>query len=136
MNNTAPAMTIGQVARHAGLRASAIRFYEKVGLLPQPIRTSGQRRYGNKVLERLAVLEFAKQCGFTLTEIRQLFNGPLNQTGVSVRWQTLARKKVVELDTMVERISVMKGLLERALACRCVDVEECGRRILKREADR
>jgi len=67
-------MTIGQVAKASGLSASAIRFYEKEGLLPPPVRASGQRRYDRRVLERLAVLEFAKECGFALKEVRTLLN--------------------------------------------------------------
>jgi MerR family transcriptional regulator, redox-sensitive transcriptional activator SoxR len=59
-------MTIGEVAKKAGLRASAIRYYEKAGLLPKPVRTGGQRRYEGGILARLAVLERAKDCGFTL----------------------------------------------------------------------
>lgn len=63
-------MTIGQVARKTGLRASAIRFYEKSGLLPRPDRAGGQRRCDDLILDRLALLDFAKKSGFTLDEIR------------------------------------------------------------------
>lgn len=123
-------MTIGQVAARAGLRASAIRFYERAGLLPKATRASGQRRYDGKILERLALLEFAKQCGFTLTEIRQLFHGFRDNTALSGRMQALAARKLQELDALAVRISVMKGMLARAQRCRCIDLEECGRRIL------
>jgi DNA-binding transcriptional MerR regulator len=58
-----------------GPRASAIRFYEKAGLIPKPLRSGGQRRYDRTILDRLAVLEFAIECGFTLAEARQLFSG-------------------------------------------------------------
>ena len=123
-------MTIGEVAKQAGLRASAIRFYEKSGLLPKPVRSGGQRRYERGILERLAVLERAKDCGFTLEEVRTLFNGFRGEVPLSKRWQSLARKKIAELDALTERIGVMRGLLERAERCRCLDFEECGRRIL------
>ncbi|MBV8071657.1 MAG: MerR family transcriptional regulator [Acidobacteriaceae bacterium] len=66
-------MTIGWVAKESGLAASTIRFYEKAGVLPKPSRVGGRRQYASSVLERLAVVERAKACGFTLTEIRQLF---------------------------------------------------------------
>ena len=68
-------MTIGQVAKEAGLAASAIRFYEQAGVLPRPIRVGGRRHYDSSVLERLAVLERAKACGFTLAEARELLFG-------------------------------------------------------------
>lgn len=129
-------MTIGEVAKQGGLRASAIRFYEKSGLLPKPIRSGGQRRYDSAVLERLAVLERAKDCGFTLDEVRMLFNGFRADVPLSKRWQDLARKKIVELDELTQRIAAMRGLLERAQGCRCIDFQECGRRILEGAAKR
>jgi MerR family redox-sensitive transcriptional activator SoxR len=124
-------MTIGEVAKQGGLRASAIRFYEKSGLLPKPIRAGGQRRYDSTILERLAVLERAKDCGFTLEEVRMLFDGFRGDVPLSKRWQDLASRKIAELDALTERIAVMKELLEHAQRCRCMDFQECGRRILE-----
>lgn len=122
-------MTIGEVAKRAGLRASAIRFYEREGLLPKPVRAGGQRRYDPSVLARLAVLERAKNAGFTLAEVRQFFG---DEGRPSERWQRIARKKIAELDLMSARIAVMRDLLERR--CGCADLEECGRRLLDAKA--
>jgi MerR family redox-sensitive transcriptional activator SoxR len=119
-------MTIGEVAKKAGLRASAIRYYEKAGLLPKPVRSGGQRRYDSSILARLAVLERAKDCGFTLYEARQLFN---DQGRPAERWQRLAPKKIAELDALIQRATAMKELLERR--CQCTDLEECGRKMLQ-----
>ena len=125
-------MTIGEVARHAGLRASAIRFYEKAGLLPKAARGGGQRRYDERILPRLALLNWAKECGFTLREIRELF-GKAGESPLSQRMQKLCREKIEELDILSRRITLMRDLLERAQRCRCIDVEECGGKILKRQ---
>ena len=122
-------MTIGEVAKQAGLRASAIRYYEKAGLLPQPARSGGQRRYDDRILRRLAVLERAKSCGFTLEEVRQFFS---DRGRPSESWQRIARKKMAELDELIQKIAVMRELLERR--CQCADLEECGRRILHGKA--
>ena len=119
-------MTIGEVAKRTGLRASAIRFYERAGLLPKPLRTSGRRRYNAAILDRMAVLEHAKACGFTLTEIGILFN---DQGRHSMKWRRLAEKKVAELDATLERITAMKDLLSRS--CECATADECGRCIRK-----
>jgi DNA-binding transcriptional MerR regulator len=73
------AMTIGEVARASGLLTSAIRYYEQVGLIAQPARAGGQRRYDRRVLERLAVVAFAKTCGFTLPEVRTLLTSVCRQ---------------------------------------------------------
>ncbi len=115
-------MTIGEVAKRTGLRASAIRFYERAGLLPPPVRASGQRRYDAAILDRLAVLERSKGCGFTLAEIGVLFR---DEGSHSAKWQRLAARKIAELDAALERIAAMKKLLQRN--CACVTAAECGR---------
>jgi len=124
-------MTIGEIAKQAGLNASAIRFYEKAGLLPKATRSGGQRRYDDSILPRLALLEWAKGCGFTLDEIRELF-GKAGESPLSQRMQKLCIKKIEELEALDQRITLMRGLLERAQKCQCIDVQECGRRILSR----
>ncbi len=68
-------LTIGEVARRAGVRTSALRYYEEVGVLPPPERKSGQRRYDETVLARLAVVRLAQELGFTVAEIRALGRG-------------------------------------------------------------
>src|SRR6267378_8375728 len=68
-------LAISDVARVFGLRTSAIRYYEQIGILPPPIRKNGQRRYDNSALFRLAVVQRAQESGFTLDEIRELFFG-------------------------------------------------------------
>lgn len=121
-------MTIGEVARRSNLPASTIRFYELARVLPKPRRFAGRRHYDTSVLERLAVVERAKACGFSLAEIRQLFYGFREGAPPSERWQILARRKIIELDEMARKIAATKELLERS--CTCKDLAECGRRIL------
>jgi MerR family redox-sensitive transcriptional activator SoxR len=121
-------MMIGEVARKSGLAASAIRYYEQAGLLPKPVRMGGRRQYDPSILERLAVLERAKDCGFTLAEARKLFYGFREGTPPSERWQTLARRKIAELEELSRKIEAKKTMLRRSCACR--DLGECGRRIL------
>jgi MerR family redox-sensitive transcriptional activator SoxR len=76
-------LSIGEVARQVGIRASAIRYYEQAGLLPAPRRRSGQRRYDPDIIDRLALIEFAQQAGFTIGEIRTLFEGFEQETPMS-----------------------------------------------------
>jgi len=122
-------LTIGEVARRSGLRDSAIRYYERAGILPTPMRLSGQRRYTEAVLGRLAVLRRAKDCGLTLEEAKGLFE---DSGRPSERWQRIAKKKIAELDAMMGRIEQMRDLLQRR--CECADLDECGRRIISRNA--
>jgi DNA-binding transcriptional MerR regulator len=121
-----PLLTIGEVAKMAGLRASAVRFYEKKGLLPKPLRSGGQRRYDPSVLGRLAVLQRARDCGFTLEEALTLFN---DCGRPAERWQRVASKKMAELDALLERVATMRDLLQRR--CECADLDECGRKIVE-----
>jgi DNA-binding transcriptional MerR regulator len=120
-------MTIGQVAKSSGFAASTIRYYERAGVLPRPIRIGGRRNYDPSVLERLAVVERAKACGFSLAEARQLFYGFAEGAPPSARWQTLAKRKIAELDELMRNIAATRALLEQR--CSCKDLAECGRRI-------
>ena len=127
-----PQLTISAVARQVGLQASAIRYYERIGLLPPAQRMSGQRRYDSTALYRLAIIQRARQLGFTLDEIRQLFFGFRNVTRASERWQTLSRKKLAELDGLMDGIKTVRRLLKMlAQNCRCDTLEQCGKRMFR-----
>ena len=123
-------MSIGEVARRAGLQASAIRYYEKIGLLPKTQRISGQRRYETNVLNYLAVIDVARQAGFRMDEMRQLFHGFGRGIPAFHRWQVLARRKITEMDELIARAKKMKRLLQKADRCKCLDLEDCGKTFL------
>ena len=130
-------MTIGEVARGACLRASAIRYYEKIGLLPKTQRIRGQRRYEPGVLSYLAVIDVAKRAGFRVDEMRQLFHGFGRGISAFHRWQVLAQRKITEMDDLIARAKKMKRLLEKADRCKCLDLEDCGKAFLaQREGQR
>src|SRR5260370_30357770 len=93
-------LAIGEVARRAGLKPSALRFYERLGLLPVPARASGRRRYDESALLRLRVIGFARECGFSLQEIGQLFSG----RPYSARLPQLATRQLDELEQAVQRL--------------------------------
>jgi MerR family redox-sensitive transcriptional activator SoxR len=121
-------LTISQVARQVRLRPSAIRYYERIGLLPRAERLSGQRRYDPAVLYRLAIIQRARQLGFTLTEIRHLFFGFRDLTRASERWRTLSQRKLAELDHLMDGIKAVRGVLKRLMTkCRCDTLDQCGK---------
>src|SRR5215472_19010725 len=111
------AFTISQIANQMGLRPSTIRYYEHIGILPPAQRVGGQRRYDVTALHRLVVIQRARQTGFTLTEIKQLFFGFCAGTPPSVRWQKLKKRTIVELDAMFKHIQTMRDLLEQQGKC-------------------
>jgi MerR family redox-sensitive transcriptional activator SoxR len=126
-------LTISEVARQAGLKPSAIRYYEELGILPPPQRISGQRRYDETGLYRLAVVQRARQAGFALDEIRTLFFGFQNGTRAEMRWRKLADRKLMELDALAEQIISMQDLLKRMKAkCHCKTLDQCGKAILEK----
>lgn len=118
-------LTIGQVAREAGLRASAIRYYESIDLLPAPVRIGGQRRYDAAILERLAFIGAARNLGFSLDEIRALLGGGETDTPLAARWQGLARRKLGEIDRVLAEATLIQQALRNGLDCGCVDLASC-----------
>jgi len=125
-------LTISQVARQVRLRPSAIRYYEQIGLLPPAERLSGQRRYDPTVLYRLAIIQRARQLGFTLGEIRHLFFGFRDITRPSERWRTLSQRKLAELDDLMDGIKAVRGVLRRLRTkCRCETLDQCGKRMFR-----
>jgi MerR family redox-sensitive transcriptional activator SoxR len=127
-----PQLTISQVARQIRLRPSAIRYYERIGLLPPAHRLSGQRRYDPRVLYRLAIIQRARQLGFTLTEIRYLFFGFRDVIRASERWRTLSQRKLAELEHLMDGTNAVRGLLKRLMTkCRCDTLDQCGERIFR-----
>ena len=127
-----PQLSISEVARQVGLRSSAIRYYEQMGILPPVVRISGQRRYDKTVLYRLAVVQRARQAGFALDEIRTVFFGFQDGTRAEARGRKLAGDKLEELNAIVDQIKSMQTLLKRMKAkCHCKTLEVCGKAILE-----
>lgn len=124
-------LTISEVARQAGVRASAIRYYESMGLLPPPQRVSGQRRYNSDILRRLAFIQTAQSVGFSIAEMQLLLHELDGGAPLSTRWQTLAQQKLTEVNALLQRAQSMKRMLEKGLDCNCSDLEQCIDCVLK-----
>ncbi len=129
-------MAISDVARQFGLRTSAIRYYEQIGILPVAMRKNGQRRYDQSALFRLAVVQRARETGFTLEEIRELFFGFPRGTPPPKRWHKLSQRKMAEIREKIDRLKLMERLLDHVKECRCNVLDECGRRIFREGADK
>jgi MerR family redox-sensitive transcriptional activator SoxR len=127
-------MSIGEVARRAGLRTSAIRYYEKLGLLPKPPRAGGRRRYDERVLERLAMVRFAKHVGFTIVEAKLLLDGVEGRPPTE-RWKKLAREKAAQVDEFIAQAGAVRKMLQETLDHKCPKLVERGRALPSRRAD-
>jgi MerR family transcriptional regulator, redox-sensitive transcriptional activator SoxR len=122
-------MSIGEVARICGLAPSAIRYYEKAGLLPRAVRVSRQRRYDAHMIGRLRLLQVAREAGFSIAETRTFVSGFSATTPPAVRWRSLAQRKLVEIETRIGQLQRMQTLLTSSFHCRCLSIEDCARLI-------
>ena len=118
-------LTIGQISAASGFAASAIRYYESVGVLPTPKRRNGRRVYDEAALDLLRAIGVAKAAGFSIEELRILFRGFAKGASLSRMWKDLAQRKLVELDAMIERANAMKDVLHAGLRCDCVTPSAC-----------
>ena len=118
-------LSIGAVVRHSGKAASAIRYYEEIGLLPEPLRVSGRRRYPPEVVRTLAVIETAQRAGLTLGDIRLLLEASADNRMATDRLREVAERKLPELVALGERIELVRGWLEDAARCVCPTLDDC-----------
>jgi len=122
---SADLLLIGDVARASGKAASAIRYYERIGLIPAPERVSGRRRYPRAVLRTLAVIDTAQRAGLTLDEIRPLLAASPAGPAVSERLRLVATRKLPELRALIERAELVGRWLEAAAGCACPSLDDC-----------
>ncbi len=120
-------MTIGEVAVKTGLQTSAIRFYEKAGLLTPPFRKSGRRIYQTEVLYQLTIISVFKELGFSLEEVGLLLNELPKEKAASPHWLSLAQAKVKEMERIIVRATAVKRTLLDIMQCGCTKLEDCAR---------
>ena len=119
--------SIGAIAQKAELAPSAIRYYEKIGLLPRPARDNGRRRYDESVLLRLGLIKLAQEAGYTIAEIHALLYQFPTDTSPSAKWQALAPSKLAEIDRRISQLKDMRALVEHTMQCQCEALEDCAR---------
>ena len=120
-----PLLTIGAVAKLAGKSASAIRYYEQIGLLPEPARAAGRRRYDQAAVRTLAVIETAQRAGLALDEIKALLSAAPGDPVAVERLREVASRKLPEIVALIERSELVRGWLECAARCECPDLDQC-----------
>jgi MerR family transcriptional regulator, redox-sensitive transcriptional activator SoxR len=119
-------LTIGEVARYAGIETSAIRYYESVGLLPPPRRINGRnRRYDPSVLKRLGLIQLLRDAGFGIKELQVLFSEMNTEAPTTTHCQSLATEKITEMEALIKRTEDTKTWLAEALKRECKGIDEC-----------
>lgn len=119
-------LSIGEVAKEANVSVSAIRFYERNGLLPEAERTSGKRRFGPDTVRRLGIIGVAKQAGFSLGEARALLDSIDRGAPAHEQLQALADRKLPDVEALIDRARAMRDWLLVASTCGCESLEDCG----------
>jgi DNA-binding transcriptional MerR regulator len=115
-------LTIGELAQHTGVATSALRYWEEFGLLPAPVRVSGQRRYPQSTVGLVGEILLLRDVGFTLRELKALIAA--RSSGVD-GWRELHQRKLVELDQRIAQVQAARTAIAHALACPQEDIHEC-----------
>lgn len=113
------------MAARAGVSVSAIRFYERRGLLAAPERVGGRRRYDEAVLQRLAIIATGKRAGLSLAEIGALLAAEDDGEPAGERLRAIASRKLPEVEALIERGEAMRGWLLLAADCGCETLSAC-----------
>lgn len=107
-------LTIGALARKTGTKVQTIRYYEQIGLMPEPGRTGGgQRRYGDAELDRLAFIRHARQLGFSLDAIRELLDLSDHPDRPCEEADTIARRQLRQVEQRMARLEALRAELQR-----------------------
>ena len=107
-------LTIGSLARKTGTKVQTIRYYEQIGLMPEPGRTEGgQRRYGDDELDRLAFIRHARQLGFSLEAIRELLDLSDHPHRPCLEADAIARRQLKQVEQRLARLEALRTELQR-----------------------
>lgn len=110
-------LTIGTLAKKTGTKVQTVRYYEQIGLMPEPGRTEGgQRRYGDAELDRLAFIRHARQLGFGLEAIRELLDLSDHPDRRCDEADAIARRQLRQVQQRMARLEALKTELERMIA--------------------
>jgi MerR family transcriptional regulator, redox-sensitive transcriptional activator SoxR len=123
--HAAPLLTIGSLAARTGKRPSSIRYYEQIGLLPEPLRLRGRRVYDTQTVQTLAVIETGQRAGLSLDEIKSLLSASTDDRQAIEMLRELAARKLPEIAELIERSELVRGWLECAARCECPNLAEC-----------
>jgi MerR family redox-sensitive transcriptional activator SoxR len=119
-------LTVAEVAQRSGFAASALRFYERQGLITASRTAGGQRRYQRSVLRRLAFVRAARNVGLTLDEVRAALAAlPSSRTPTRADWTRLSRSWRRRLDDQIEALEALRAGLDSCIGCGCLSLQRC-----------
>lgn len=122
-------MSVGQVAERAGVKVSALHFYEQKGLISSWRNQGNQRRYDRSVIRRVAVIKAAQQVGMSLEEIAQAFAVlPKHKAPTKAQWEAMATQWHADLEHRILQLKALQRDLNGCIGCGCLSLENCNLR--------
>ncbi len=119
-------LSVGQVARRSGFAPSAVRYYEREGLIRAERNAGGHRRFEPDVLRRLAFIRAATHVGLTLDEVRQaLATLPHERTPTKADWERISRGWRTRLDAEIAALEALRDGLTSCIGCGCLSLQRC-----------
>ncbi len=119
-------MTVGEVAKRAGIKVSTLHFYEQKGLIFSWRNQGNQRRYHRSVLRRLAVIKAAQIVGLTLEEIAEsLADLPKHQAPNREQWEQMASNWNTMLEHRIQQLKSLQNNLGGCIGCGCLSMDSC-----------
>jgi MerR family transcriptional regulator, redox-sensitive transcriptional activator SoxR len=119
-------LTIGEIAQRSGLATSAIRYYERIGLIRAERTPGNQRRYRRDVLRRIAFVRIAQRVGLTLEEIvDSLSDLPIDKAPTSHDWERMTRGWRDRIDERIGILEALRGGLTACIGCGCLSLRTC-----------
>jgi MerR family transcriptional regulator, redox-sensitive transcriptional activator SoxR len=119
-------LSIGEVARRSGVAPSALRFYERQGLIAASRTDGNQRRYDRAVLRRIALLQAGRAAGIPLAQIRGALEGlPTSRTPSRRDWERLSNRWLDDLDARIETLHALRERLTTCIGCGCLSIDRC-----------
>lgn len=122
----AETLTVGEVAKRSGFAPSALRFYERAGLIRSERSRGGQRRFRRITLRRLAFIRAARHVGLSLEEVREaLARLPESRTPTRADWASLSASWRSRLDTEIDALVALRDRLTSCIGCGCLSLKKC-----------
>jgi len=119
-------LSIGDVARRSGVAPSALRFYERRGLIASTRTDGNQRRYDRAVLRRIALVQAGRAAGISLVEIRAaLASLPTSRAPSRRDWERLSSRWRNDLDARIETLQALRERLTTCIGCGCLSIDKC-----------
>ena len=119
-------LSIGEVAQRSGVAPSALRFYERQGLIASTRTDGNQRRYDRSVLRRIALVQAGRAAGISLVEIRAALAGlPTTRTPSRRDWERLSNRWRDDLDARIETLQALRERLTTCIGCGCLSIDKC-----------